>query len=111
MPQVHIHSGATCTGNAGGHFYTGSVTSDPWTSIAYTSTDGTATGSVTVNTGASSASLIGLAFIVHGYDGGRIGCAILGAVTEVSLTASGFVRRAGSNWVALVGVGWRPLAS
>ena len=43
---IHIHSGMTCTGNALGHYYTGSVTTDPWTTIAYTSTsDGTTSGS------------------------------------------------------------------
>ena len=87
-----IHSGTTCTGNAGGHYYTGSVTSDPWTSVAYTaSADGTAAATVTVNTGGESAEVAGRAFIVHGHDGGRIGCAVLGAQAEVTLTASGFV--------------------
>ena len=77
---------------AGGHYYYGSVTADPWTSIAYMAgADGTTSGSVTVGTGASSAMVAGKAFIVHAYDGSRIGCALLGAVTEVTLSASSFV--------------------
>ena len=88
---IHIHSGSTCTADAGGHFYSGSVTSDPWGTISYTSSSGAASGSVTVDTGAEAGEIAGKAFIVHGFDGGRIGCAILGAQTEVTLTASGFV--------------------
>merc|ERR1712185_704097 len=43
---IHIHSGMTCTDDAEGHYYTGAVTTDPWTSIAYTSDgSGTAGGS------------------------------------------------------------------
>lgn len=80
---VHIHAGTTCTDNALGHYYTGSVTSDPWTTIAYTSTDsGTTSGTVTVDTGASAAEVAGRAFVIHGYDGGRIACAILGALSK-----------------------------
>ncbi|KAL1510336.1 hypothetical protein AB1Y20_006652 [Prymnesium parvum] len=89
---VHIHSGMTCTSDAGGHYYTGSVTSDPWTSVSYTSTGaGTASASVTVDTGAESGQIVGRAFVVHGYDGGRIACAILGEQQEVTLTASGLM--------------------
>ena len=68
------------------------MTSDPWTSVAYTSSaGGTAAATLTVNTGAPSLSLVGKAFIVHGYDGGRIGCAILGTGSQATLTSSGFV--------------------
>ena len=58
---IHIHSGTTCTDDALGHFYTGAVSVDPWTSVAYTSdaTAGTTTGSVSVDTGALSSSLVG----------------------------------------------------
>ena len=54
---IHIHSGRTCTDNAGGHYYeTSTVTSDPWTSVAYTSDgSGVSTGSAVVTTGGSSA--------------------------------------------------------
>ena len=71
--------------------YTGTVSVDPWTSIAYNSTDGVTSGTVVVDTGAASGSVAGRALIVHGYGGERIGCAILGAATQVTLTAGGFV--------------------
>jgi hypothetical protein len=89
---VHIHSGMTCTADALGHYYTGAVTSDPWTAIAYTSdSSGASAGSVAVTTGGSSADVAGRAMIVHAFDGSRIGCAILGAATQLTLTAAGFV--------------------
>ena len=89
---IHIHAGTTCTADALGHYYTGSVTSDPWTSIAYTSSStGVSSGSVSVDTGATAEQVAARALIVHGFDGSRIGCAILGAATQVTLTAAGFV--------------------
>ena len=73
-------------------YYTGSVSVDPWGSIAYTSdASGGTSGSVSVDTGGSSAEVAGRAMIVHAFDGSRIGCAILGAATQLVLTASGFV--------------------
>ena len=90
---VHIHSGTTCTADALGHYYvSGAVTSDPWTNVAYTSdSSGGSAGSVAVTTGGSSADVAGRAMIVHAFDGSRIGCAILGAATQLTLTAGGFV--------------------
>ena len=88
---VHIHTGMTCTADAGGHYYTGSVTADPWTSVVYTSDSaGLTSGSLTVTTGGSSGEVAGRAMIIHAHDGSRIGCAILGAATQVRLTASDF---------------------
>ena len=59
---LHIHAGTTCTADALGHYYTGSVTSDPWTAIAYTSdSSGASAGSASVDTGALSSTLIGKA--------------------------------------------------
>merc|ERR1712137_888376 len=50
---IHIHTGTTCTDNAFGHYFTGTVTADPWTVIAYTSLpDGTTSGTAEVTTGA-----------------------------------------------------------
>ena len=89
---IHIHSGMTCTADAGGHYYTGSVSTDPWTSIAYTSNaQGVSAGGFAVTTGGSSADVAGRAMIIHAYDGSRIGCAILGAATPLTITAGGFV--------------------
>ena len=81
---VHIHAGTTCTESALGHYYTGTVTSDPWTTVSYTAlADGTAARAqkYTVTTGATSSEVMGRAFIVHDYKGARIACAILGAVS------------------------------
>ena len=89
---MHIHTGSTCTADAGGHYYTGSITEDPWMMIHYTTdADGRATGAFTVSTGGTSSDVVGHAFVVHAYDGTRIACAILGATSEITLTASGFV--------------------
>ena len=90
---VHIHSGKTCSDaslvgghyyTVGGHYYTNDVMADPWTSVAYSSTDGTYTSTATVTTGGDAAAIAGRAFIVHGYDGGRIGCALLGQGATLS---------------------------
>ena len=78
--------------NALGHFFTGSVTRDPWTTIAYTaSVAGKTSGRVTVDTGALSTTLKGLALVIHGYDGGRIACSLLGDGVDAALEASAFV--------------------
>jgi len=76
---VHIHSGFTCSDASlvGGHYYTGTVTSDPWTTVAYTSADGTLVTTLSVDTGGAASDVLGRAFVVHGYDGGRIACALL----------------------------------
>jgi len=78
---IHIHAGMTCTGDALGHYFTGSVTSDPWSSIAYSSSNisGATSGSFVVDTGATADQIAGRALIIHAFDGSRIGCAILGA--------------------------------
>ena len=83
----------SCTADAGGHYYAGAVTSDPWTSISYTSAaDGSSSGTESVDTGGESADVAGRTMIIHDHGGGRVACAILGAVTQVPLTAAGFVK-------------------
>ena len=78
---LHIHRERTCTGDAGPHFFTGEVTSDPWLTVGYTSTaDNTTTGTLAVTSGATAAELNGRAFLVHSFDGTRVSCAILGAL-------------------------------
>jgi len=79
---IHIHAGKTCTDNALGHYYTGPVTSDPWTSITYTAGQDPSghwktTGLLNVDTGADSTQVAGRSVIVHAYDGSRIACALL----------------------------------
>ena len=86
---IHIHAGTSCSADALGHYYTGSVTSDPWTTIAYTSSGSATSGMLSVDTGDTDVS--GRSMIIHAYDGSRIACAILTSSTQVTLTASNFV--------------------
>ena len=80
---VHIHSGFTCSNASlvGGHYF-GEGQTDPWKTVAYTSTNvGTGFFNVTMSAaamGATSASTAGRAFIIHNEAGGRIGCVLLG---------------------------------
>lgn len=100
---IHIHQGTSCTVNAQGHYYKTPVTQDPWTNVAYRSGTATATGATsnvpptTVNTGGTEAEITGRTMIVHGYDGGRIACAMLaadggGGGPGASLSARNFVK-------------------
>jgi hypothetical protein len=84
---IHIHTGTSCTEDAGGHYYTGAE--DPWGAGYYKAVPriGAAFGAedfLTVpGTGLSSADMTGKTMIVHGLDGGRIACAVVGAPTPV----------------------------
>ena len=71
---VHVHSGRTCTDDAGGHYFTGEVEEDPWATVAYTS----GRGSLTVTTGATEADINGRAVVIHDRSGARIACSLLG---------------------------------
>ena len=79
---IHIHTGTTCTGDAGGHLWkaTATVTSDPWASVSYTATaSGVASGAASgLDTGLAASDLPGKAFIVHDRSGARIACAVMG---------------------------------
>ena len=83
---IHIHSGTTCAGDAGGHYYDeGTTTDDPWVGIRYGGY-GTVAGEDSdttpgVDTGLLSSDLEGRALIVHNFDGDRIACALLAAPT------------------------------
>ena len=75
---VHIHSGMTCTADAGGHWYDDeTITQDPWASITYAESFPASGTTDPVDTGLTAADLVGRALIIHGYDGGRIACALL----------------------------------
>ena len=89
---VHIHVGTNCSSSAGGHYFTGAVTTDPWTAIAYTSTSGTTQGTYTVKTGGTSYDVQGRTVIIHNYVGGRIACAVLSNGVNVTLAATPFVK-------------------
>ena len=98
---MHIHSGTSCSMDAGGHYYTGTVTTDPWTSVTYTSSVETYTdtssssvhtsGTLSVTTGGTLTEINGRTFIIHAFNGSRIACAILAVPTQVRLTATAFV--------------------
>ena len=86
---LHVHTGISCSSDAGGHYFTGAVVVDPWATVGYTSTPtGTASGSLSVETGAMQQSLIGKAVIVHSFNGSRIACAILTAPTPAPTVAA-----------------------
>ena len=77
---VHIHVGTSCTEDAGGHYF--NTAADPWGAGYYKaeSEDGTkytAEVAFALMPGTSSADITGKAVIVHDYNGGRIGCALL----------------------------------
>ena len=83
---IHIHSGTTCTENAGGHLYTAGVSVDPWATVSYTSeiytswpdaTTYSTSGSVTITTGATAREILGHVLIVHAHDASRIACALI----------------------------------
>ena len=73
---IHIHVGTSCGEDAGGHYY--NTAADPWGAGYYTTeSDGTAEVAFALMPGTSSADITGKAVIVHDYNGGRIGCALL----------------------------------
>jgi len=79
---IHFHAGTSCSEDALGHYYGGTVASDPWISVSYTSTAAGTTSSmkpVSVPTGVTQTQVVGHTFIVHDYAGGRIACAIMQA--------------------------------
>ena len=82
---IHVHSGTTCTDDAGDHFYNQEIfADDPWASIRYGgkgTVSGTADDPVSVDTGLQLSELAGHAFIVHGWYGERVACALLAAPT------------------------------
>ena len=80
------------------------MTSDPWKTINYTATtDGSAAGSFSIDTGAASFMLVGKAFIVHDFSGARIGCALLSSGGNAVLMASSFVPYVGYDGTLDVG--------
>jgi hypothetical protein len=77
---IHIHQGTTCDGDAGGHYYDDEIVfTDPWASIAYSGIGAVEGTTDPVDTGLPSSDLVGRALIIHGYNGGRIACALLTA--------------------------------
>jgi len=86
---VHVHEGTTCDDAdlVGGHYYGSSASSDPWTTVHYTTdSDGVSNFDLTITAaqlGADPSSVLGRAFIVHNADGARVACALLTSAVSV----------------------------
>jgi len=81
---LHIHSGKSCA-DAGGHYFAGTVTADPWVSVSYTSIgNGTTAGVERVMTGGAGVDVAGRAVVIHGHGGERIACALLETISDGS---------------------------
>merc|ERR1712060_192920 len=84
---IHVHTGTSCDSAAevGGHYYSDSLSSDPWAPVVYVaSTDGTSQEhqGVQVVTGLSNGDITGRVMVVHALaDGARIACAVIGTET------------------------------
>lgn len=78
---IHIHTGTTCAtaGDVGGHYFGDTLDADPWGAAGVYS--GAATGSVSVASATSLASVEGKAVVIHDSAGARIGCGLLSDVT------------------------------
>ena len=79
---AHIHSGSSCDDveTQGGHYYDTDLPVDPWLLESYYSTDayGTAFLIGCTITGEYTTDYTTHPFIVHGTDGGRVMCGLLG---------------------------------
>lgn len=83
---IHIHSGTSCIDHllVGGHYYSSSLSSDPWSTVVFTAeADGTATGAVQVTYGQTASDSDGRAFVVHDYTGARKTCNLIGHTETV----------------------------
>merc|ERR1712190_371137 len=83
---VHVHSGTSCdtAADVGGHYYSSSLSSDPWSPIVYvTAADGSSVeeAGVPVVTGLSTSDILGRVMVVHELaSGARIACGVIGAI-------------------------------
>merc|ERR1712190_384784 len=83
---VHVHSGTSCdtAADVGGHYYSSSLSADPWAPIVYvTSADGTSVeeAGVPVVTGLSTPDILGRVMVVHELASwARIACGVIGAI-------------------------------
>jgi len=93
---IHIHEGKTCdnASKVGGHYFDSTaMSSDPWASVVYTAKriDGSPTpeigeaqGFTSVTIGSQTQTdIVGRAMVIHGPDGERIGCGIIGTPSEL----------------------------
>merc|ERR1711972_348921 len=81
---VHVHSGTSCdvAADVGGHYYSSSLSSDPWAPMVYvTAADGTSVeeAGVPVVTGLSTSDILRRVMVVHELaSGARIACGVIG---------------------------------
>lgn len=98
---IHIHEGTSCSNASeiGGHFWNKTAFgNDPWASVMYSDTNGTASGNMEVTTGLTNAEVADRVLVVHDKTGARIACASMASLGSLpvaspgSLTASNFER-------------------
>merc|ERR1712187_713102 len=94
---IHVHSGRSCLDDSsvGGHYYSSSLSSDPWSPVVYVAgSSGSAAGDASVDTGTTLSQVAGRAFVVHELsNGARIACGILEVDTaagESGMLSAGF---------------------
>ena len=74
---MHIHEGSANSASQGGHFYDGSLATDPWAFIEYTSSpEGKGLWNF-VGDDIKRADFASRVFVVHRKDGSRVACGIL----------------------------------
>lgn len=102
---VHIHEGRDCAKNAGPHYFSAGLGSDPWQTVRYQTrnADGTTIErDVAVVTGLTTGSTIGRAVVVHNSTGARVAC---GNIVPPHLIASSFNAKPGfakvNGWVSV----------
>jgi len=112
---IHVHTGTSCASanDVGGHYYSSSLSSDPWGPIVYVATsDGSSNENkgVGVVTGLSNGDITGRVMVVHELaSGGRIACGVIGATKTGGVTSlSGGTAESLSFLLAilLMGISW-----
>merc|ERR1719285_841826 len=90
---IHIHLGTTCAvaDMVQGHFYSSSLSSDPWTTNWNSDADGNAYGNFTIDYGYNTlADNLGHAVVVHESDGTRAACGVIGNGDEYLATLDAY---------------------
>lgn len=84
---IHIHEGFSCA-NAGGHFYNKNMyASDPWAVAPYIADTNFTSYSLIVSFGYDYLQSAGRVVVVHAYDGTRVSCAVIPALTDSSMVS------------------------
>jgi len=84
---IHIHTGTSCTEDAGGHYWKPQADPDPWTKIHYkVNGKGESTNKQKIKAGLTIADAEGHAVVVHDITGTRIACGLLMSADEYDVT-------------------------